>query len=90
MILRDACDPWPLQLRDGRIAVIFTRLQAPEGIAVIVSEDEGKTWSQASMVREDACGPVAVQINDGRLFAAYQYPVRGEARFICGSFFELG
>ena len=46
--------PWPMLLKDGRILVLFTRRMPPLGIGGVVSEDEGKTWSQEFVVRKDA------------------------------------
>ena len=98
-IASEVHSPWPLRLRDGRIVVVFARRGGPGGIATIVSTDDGKTWSDAAMIREDAAGtdigyPVATELDAGRMFAAYQYQRRdgnelGAACFIGGSFFEL-
>jgi hypothetical protein len=92
--------PWPLLLRDGRIVVLFARREYPPSIAVIVSEDNGKTWSDEAVIRDDASGsdigyPVATELDDGRIFTAYYYQLTdgngfGGTRFIGGSFFELG
>ena len=46
--------PWPMMLRDGRIVVIFARRKAPNGIGLIVSEDDGRTWSDEVILRDDA------------------------------------
>ena len=46
--------PWPMLLRDGRIVVIFARRKAPNGIGLIVSEDDGRTWSDEVILRNDA------------------------------------
>jgi hypothetical protein len=91
--------PWPLQLRDGRIAVIFGRRVAPYGMGLIVSEDEGETWSAEAVIRADGSDwdlayPVATQLDDGRIFTAYYYMQNdgnnhGGTRYIAGSFFGL-
>jgi hypothetical protein len=91
--------PWPLRLRDGRIVVAFARREYPPSIAVIWSEDDGKTWSDEAIIRDDASGsdigyPVATELDDGRILAAYYYQLAdgnafGGTRFIGGSFFEL-
>jgi len=83
-IASDVHDPWPLRLRDGRIIVVFARRQQPAGLGVIVSEDAGKTWSDAAVIGGDMSEPVVTELDDGRIFTAYG------ARFIGGSFFELG
>lgn len=92
--------PWPLRLRDGRIVVVFARREYPPSIAAIVSEDDGRTWSDEAIIRDDAEGsdmgyPVATELDDGRIFTAYYYQLNdgnafGGTRFIGGSFFELG
>ena len=91
--------PWPLQLRDGRIVVLFGRRKPPFGMGLIVSEDEGATWSAEAIIRDDASGrdlgyPVATQLDDGRIFTAYYYMEDdgnnfGGTRHIAGSFFNL-
>jgi hypothetical protein len=91
--------PWPLRLRDGRIVVVFARREYPPSIAVIWSEDAGKTWSDEAIIRDDASGsdigyPVVTELEDGRIFTAYYYQLNdgnafGGTRFIGSSFFEL-
>ena len=91
--------PWPMRLRDGRIVVIFARRKRPAGIGLIVSEDDGATWSAEAIVRDDASGgdlgyPVATQLDDGRIFTAYYFMEDdgnnfGGTRHIAGSFFRL-
>ena len=91
--------PWPMRLRDGQIVVLFARRKRPAGIGLIVSEDEGSTWSAEAIVRDDASGgdlgyPVATQLDDGRIFTAYYFMEDdgnnfGGTRHIAGSFFRL-
>ena len=91
--------PWPLRLRDGRIVVLFARRKTPSGIGLIVSEDDGATWSAEAIVRDDGSGgdlgyPVATQLDDGRIFTAYYFMEDdgnnfGGTRHIAGSFFQL-
>ena len=91
--------PWPLQLADGRIAVIFARRKRPFGMGLILSEDQGATWSAESVIRADASDwdigyPVATQLDDDRIFTAYYYMENdgnkfGGSRYIAGSFFAL-
>ena len=91
--------PWPVQLRDGRILVIFGRRNPPYGIGVLVSEDLGNSWSAESVLRADGSDwdlgyPVATQLDDGRIFTAYYYMQNdgngfGGTRHIAGSFFKL-
>ena len=91
--------PWPLQLRDGRIVVIFGRRRVPFGIGLIVSEDDGATWSTEAVIRADGSDgdlgyPVATQLDDGRIFTAYYFMEDdgnnfGGTRHIAGSSFRL-
>ena len=91
--------PWPLRLRDGRIVVLFGRRKPPFGIGLVVSEDDGATWSAEAIVRDDGSGsdlsyPVATQLDDGRIFTAYYFMEDdgnnfGGTRHIAGSFFHL-
>ena len=91
--------PWPMRLRDGRIVVIFGRRKPPFGIGLIVSEDDGATWSAEAVIRDDGSGadlsyPVATELDDGRIFTAYYYMEDdgngfGGTRYIAGSFFRL-
>lgn len=92
--------PWPLRLRDGRIVVLFGRRKPPFGLGLIVSEDEGATWSGEAVIRDDSAGPdlgypVATQLEDGRIFTAYYFTRDdgnrfGGTRYIAGSFFRIG
>ena len=91
--------PWPMRLRDGRIVVLFGRRKPPTGIGLIVSEDDGATWSAEAIVRDDGSGsdlgyPVATELDDGRIFTAYYFMEDdgngfGGTRHIAGSFFRL-
>ena len=47
--------PVPFLLRDGRILILFARrISNRRGIGIIISEDEGKTWSPDVILRDDA------------------------------------
>ena len=91
--------PWPLRLHDGRIVVIFGRRKQPFGMGLVVSEDDGATWSAEAVIRADASDwdlgyPVATQLDDGRIFTAYYFMEHdgngfGGTRHIAGSFFRL-
>ena len=92
--------PLPMLLRDGRIVVIFARRKAPNGIGVIVSEDDGRTWSGEVILRDDAPSsdlgyPVATELEDGRIFTAYYFNDEpggelGGPRYIAATHFRLG
>ena len=89
-----------MRLRDGRIIVLFGRRKPPFGIGLIVSEDDGATWSAEAIIRADGSGPdlgypVATQLDDGRIFTAYYFMEDdgnnfGGTRYIAGSTFLLG
>ena len=91
--------PWPLLLADGRVLVVFARRKFPYGMGGIVSEDEGRTWSDEFIIRDDGSGadigyPVVTQLDDGSIFAAYYYMVddgqpHGGGRFIAASTFSV-
>ena len=92
--------PWPVRLRDGRIVVIFGRRHPPFGMGLIVSENDGTTWSAEAVIRADASDAdlgyaVATELDDGRIFTAYYYMQDdgnnfGGSRHIAGSVFRLG
>ena len=92
--------PWPMLLRDGRIVVIFARRKSPNGMGLIVSEDDGRTWSDEVILRDDAPSsdlgyPVATELEDGRIFTAYYFNDEpggefGGPRYIAGTHFKLG
>ena len=55
--------PFPLLLRDGRIVILFARRAEPGmGMGLIVSSDEGRTWSPDLVLRRDASASGRVRI----------------------------
>jgi len=91
--------PWPMWMADGRLAVIFARRKPPFGIGLIMSEDEGESWSPEQIVRDDASTPdigyiVATETAPNHIFAAYYYTLDdgngfGGTRFIAGTHLDL-
>ncbi len=91
--------PWPMQLKDGRILVVFARRRLPMGIGGVLSSDGGVTWSEEFVIRDDASHgdlgyPVGCELDDGRIFIAYYYTLPdgnnfGGTRFIAGSHFRI-
>ena len=91
--------PWPIQLKDGRIVILYGRRKPPYGIGLILSEDQGLSWSDEVVLRADGSNwdlgyPVATELDDGRIFTAYYYMQEdgngfGGTRHIAGSFFQL-
>ena len=84
----------------GRIVVVFDRRCPPFGMGLIVSDDDGATWSAEAVIRADASDwdlgyPVATELDDGRIFTAYYYMEDdgnnfGGTRYVAGSHFRLG
>ena len=99
VVIGDNSRPLAERLRDGRIVVIFGRRKQPFGMGLIVSEDDGATWSAEAVIRADASDgdlgyPVATQLEDGRIFTAYYFMENdgngfGGTRHIAASFFRL-
>ena len=91
--------PWPMQLADGRILVLFARRKIPRGIGLILSEDDGESWSDEQILRDDGPTtdmgyPVATEVEPGRVFTAYYFTMDdgngfGGTRYIAGSTFRL-
>ena len=77
--------PFPLQLKDGRIVLIYMRrCPDPIGLYALLSEDQGATWSMPVCLRDDTLRagpigvidgdyPVAVQMADNRIFTSYYW-----------------
>ena len=58
--------------------VLFARRKPPFGMGLLLSEDDGDTWSAEAIIRADASGsdigyPVATELADGQIFMAYYY-----------------
>ena len=79
--------------------MLFGHRKPPYGLGLIVSEDDGATWSADAIIRNDGSGsdlsyPVATQLDDGRIFTAYYFMEDdgnnfGGTRHIAGSSFRL-
>ncbi|MBN1556175.1 MAG: exo-alpha-sialidase [Phycisphaerae bacterium] len=92
--------PYTIQLRDGRILVLYARRWPPFGMGGLLSEDGGQSWSREFILRDDGgCAdigyPVAVELDDGRMVAAYYYtdPAPGphyrQRRYIATTHFRI-
>ncbi len=70
--------PSLLKLRDGRLALIYGRRMQPFGIRARFSSDNGKTWSEETVLRSDGgnwdLGYVrSVQRPDGKIVSVYYF-----------------
>jgi hypothetical protein len=70
--------PSLLKLRDGRLALIYGRRIQPFGIRARFSSDNGKTWSDETVLRSDGgnwdLGYVrSVQRPDGKIVSVYYF-----------------
>lgn len=70
--------PCLLQLKDGRVALIYGYRRAPFGIRARLSSDQGKSWSDEFVLRADGgngdLGYVrSVQRPDGAVVSTYYY-----------------
>jgi hypothetical protein len=91
--------PRPLRLRDGRTVALLGRREYRPSIAVVWSEDNGKTWSYEAIIREDATGSgSATRLRRSSTTAAssqpttanWQTPTRSAERVSsAASFFDL-
>jgi hypothetical protein len=91
------------RLSDGRIVCIYGYRYVPYGVRGIVSEDQGRSWSQEFVIRADGAGPdlgypVVTELPDGRILVVYYFNVaddtdyrrlRGGRRFIASSLLRL-
>ncbi len=67
-----------MQLVYGRILVLIGRRKPPHGIGLVVSNNEGGTWSDEQLPRDDSPirdlgNPVATEVEPGRIFTAYSF-----------------
>ena len=65
-----------LQLRDGRLLTTYGHRRKPLGNQARVSEDHGRTWSEAMIVSGDGTSsdigyPSTVELNDGSLLTVW-------------------
>ena len=65
-----------LKLRDGRLVMSYGHRRPPYGNQARVSEDQGRSWSEAITISEDGISsdlgyPSTVELNDGSLLTAW-------------------
>ena len=73
-----------LRLKDGRLVMSYGHRRKPFGVQARVSEDHGKTWSEALTLSDDGIGgdlgyPSTVELKDGSLLTAW-YDLMREPR----------
>jgi len=86
--------PDVMRLADGRIVVLFTRRRQPTGLGVILSEDDGATWSREQILLKNCVGSdlgytQATQLEDGRIFMAYYLTREDGVHYIAGTHFRI-
>lgn len=65
-----------MRLADGRILMTYGHRRPPYGNQARVSDDEGRTWSEAMIISGDGTGgdlgyPSTVQLDDGSLLSVW-------------------
>ena len=85
-----------LRLQDGRLVLVYGYRAEPYGIRARISGDQGKTWSEAIVLRDDGGNwdvgyTRSVQRPDGKLVSVYYFndPSRGE-RYIDATIWDPG
>ena len=90
-----------VQLKDGRLVMVYGYRLMPSGIRATVSEDGGATWGPELIVRDDGGSwdvgyPNAWATDDGRVGVLYYFnskddpvQVNGGVRHICRSIFPI-
>tara|TARA_Y100000588_G_scaffold177449_1_gene191453 strand:+ start:15129 stop:16205 length:1077 start_codon:yes stop_codon:yes gene_type:complete len=70
--------PHLLKLADGRILCSYGYRREPMGIRVVVSEDDGQTWSDPIILREDGGTPCSLRENPPSGTADIGYPISSQ------------
>lgn len=70
-----------LKLKDGRLLMSYGHRRKPLGNLARVSDDHGKTWSEAITINNDATSgdlgyPSTVQLNDGSLLTVWYEKIK--------------
>ena len=76
-----------LRLKDGRLLMTYGHRRAPLGNQARVSEDNGKSWSEAIMLSTDGTGgdlgyPSTVELDDGTLVSVWYEKIKPNIRSI--------
>jgi BNR repeat-like domain len=87
--------PSLVRLRDGRLCLVYGVRSRPYGIRTRLSDDRGRTWSPAIVLRDDGgstdVGYVRSVVRpDGKVVAVYYYSdTTGPTRYIAATIFSL-
>lgn len=76
-----------LRLRDGRLLMTYGHRRPPFGNQARVSEDQGRSWSEAMIISGDGAGgdlgyPSTVQLADGSLLTVWYEQMKGLAKAV--------
>lgn len=88
--------PSLLRLPDGRLSLIYGRRAKPFGIFARLSSDQGRTWTDAIVLRDDGGAndvgyPRSVLRPDGKVVAVYYYNDRtGPSRYLAATIWDPG
>ena len=76
-----------LRLRDGRLLMTYGHRRAPFGNQARLSDDNGKTWSEAMIISGDGPGgdlgyPSTVELADGTLLTVWYESMKGHPKAV--------
>jgi hypothetical protein len=88
--------PSLVQLRDGRLCLIYAYRAKPSSIRAVLSNDNGHSWSEPIVLREDGTDHDigycrTVQRPDGKLVTVYYInePTMGPERYIAATIWDV-
>lgn len=88
--------PSLIQLRDGRLCLIYAYRAKPSSIRAVLSNDNGETWSEPIILREDGTDHDigycrTVQRPDGKVVTVYYInePSKGPERYIAATIWDV-
>ena len=86
--------PSLIQLRDGRLCLLYGYRDYPYGIRFIISEDNGYSWTKENVLRDDGGDsdigyPRAIQRSDGKVVVVYYFNNSSQPeRYIAATIFN--
>lgn len=87
--------PHLLQLKDGRILLLYGYRHEPYGIRACISRDDGETWDadREIIIRDDGAGadlgyPRGIELDDGSVAAVYYFRATDGVRHLALSIIE--